>query len=779
MSEYRLFGIRHHGPGSARSLLEALGDWQPDCLLLEGPAEAQEALEWVGHAELVPPVALLIYRPDVARQAAYFPFARFSPEWQALLWSKQNQVPVRWMDLPQSIQLAQREAVEAVNEPTSSEAAESGRNEPTNAGPEVSAGPRLEMAAEAPFDPFALLGQAAGYGDGERYWEDLVEHRRSAGDVFEAIAELMTALRAEAPPPGLRERQREAWMRQSLRQALKDGYQRIAVICGAWHVPAIVPEAKSRPELSAKADKELLKNLPKVKTEVSWIPWTHSRLGWASGYGAGIESPGWYAHLWEHQDETGPRWLARVARLLRAKGIDVSSAHLIEAVRLSEALAALREKPRAGLLEFDEAVVAVLTQGRTAPLQLIAQELSVGQDFGRVPDALPAIPLQQDLEAELKKLRMKITAADQTLSLDLRKERDRDKSALLHRLLLLDVPWGEQQQESGRKGSFGESWVLAWQPEFSLRLIEAGVWGHTLAEASAARTLTTARTSRQLGELTTLLDQLLLANLPATVPELMQLLQNQAALTSDTLQLLAALPPLGRMLRYGSVRQLDAESLRQMLDGMLARVCLGLPLALKGIDAEVAHDLLDPLGKLHQMLHTLQEADWLAGWMRTIETLASDDALQGVLAGYFSRLLFDLDRWPLEQLGRRLSRMISPGTPLPQAAGWIEGLLQGSGLMLLHHQPLLKLLDQWIVSLGPEAFLESLPLIRRSFARFENAERRQLGEVVKAMGKAPPGSADPATSVPEGFDLELARKTLPMLELLLGVSAKMPSGGES
>ncbi|HEY9841419.1 MAG TPA: DUF5682 family protein, partial [Candidatus Obscuribacterales bacterium] len=587
MTNYRLFGIRHHGPGSARSLREAFAAWQPDCLLIEGPPEAQAALEWVGHDDLRPPVALLIYRSDQPRQAVYYPFAHFSPEWQALLWARGQGVPVRWMDLPQSVQLAEKaikvngeqdEPAERAAEQDENQA-ESPANDQTEEQTENQDADIVGAADQdtGPSDPFTLMGLAAGYSDGERYWEDLVEHRHSAGDVFEAIAEMMQTMREEAGQDvlgeslgeSLRERRREAWMRQSLRQALKDGFERVAVVCGAWHVPAI------NPELPAKADKELLKGLAKVKTEVSWIPWTHSRLGWASGYGAGIESPGWYAHLWEHSQETSIRWMVKIARLLRAKGLDVSSAHLIEAVRLADTLATLREKPRPGLVELNEATVSVLTQGQQAPLQLIHQELIVGRELGSVPAELPAIPLQQDLDAELRRLRLKITAAEQQLSLDLRKPRDRDKSALLHRLLLLEIPWGSLQEDYGRKGSFGESWELRWEPEFSLRLIEAGVWGHRLAEAAASRTLHRAGESRQLEFLTGLLDQVLLADLPTVIPELMQILQNQAALTSDTLQLLQALPPLGRMLRYGSVRQLDTAALRHMLDGLLARVCLG------------------------------------------------------------------------------------------------------------------------------------------------------------------------------------------------------------
>ena len=55
----QLLGIRHHGPGSARSVVRALDDLAPQVVLVELPADCEAALQWVGHHQLVPPVALL------------------------------------------------------------------------------------------------------------------------------------------------------------------------------------------------------------------------------------------------------------------------------------------------------------------------------------------------------------------------------------------------------------------------------------------------------------------------------------------------------------------------------------------------------------------------------------------------------------------------------------------------------------------------------------------------------------------------------------------------
>ena len=94
---------------------------------------------------------------------------------------------------------------------------------------------------------------------------------------------------------------REAHMRREIRKAIKEGSTNIAVICGAWHAPVL--EAIALKEISASADDATLaqfKPRKGITSECTWIPWTYDRLAAASGYGAGITSPGWYEHIWEH-----------------------------------------------------------------------------------------------------------------------------------------------------------------------------------------------------------------------------------------------------------------------------------------------------------------------------------------------------------------------------------------------------------------------------------------------------------------------------------------------
>ena len=67
-------------------------------------------------------------------------------------------------------------------------------------------------------------------------------------------------------------------MRQVLRAAIKAAHERIAVVCGAWHAPVLVPAGFP----PAQPDADLLKGLPKVKVAATWVPWTTARLASAA-----------------------------------------------------------------------------------------------------------------------------------------------------------------------------------------------------------------------------------------------------------------------------------------------------------------------------------------------------------------------------------------------------------------------------------------------------------------------------------------------------------------
>ncbi|MEU9603133.1 DUF5682 family protein [Streptomyces sp. NPDC048057] len=630
-------------------------------------------------------------------------------------------------------------------------------------------------------DPIAVLAEAAGYDDPERWWEDAVELRGAADPfaAFAALAEAMTALR-EAYGHGGHERDlaREAHMRLQLRAARKEFRDDVVVVCGAWHVPAL----GERTTLAA--DRAQLKGLPKLKVETTWVPWTHRRLARRSGYGAGIDSPGWYGHLFTAPDRPVERWLTKVAGLLRDEDVPVSPAHVIEAVRLAEALAVMRGRPLAGLTETTDAVRSVMCDGSDVQLALVRDRLVVGDVLGEVPDAAPAVPLQRDLNRRQRSLRLKPEALERELELDLRKDTDAEKSRLLHRLRLLGVGWGEPVTGRGSTGTFRETWRLRWEPELYVRVAEAGVWGTTVPSAATAKAEHGALTATALVEVTELAEDCLLAGLADALPVVMRTLADRAALDTDVSHLAQALPALARSLRYGDVRSTDTAALTEVASGLAERICVGLPPACTGLDADGAAVMRVHLDAVHSAMGLLPTAEELADrWGAVLHRLAARDTVAGVVRGRAARLLLDDGRLAEDETAALMSLALSPGTPPADAAAWIEGFVggaSGGGMLLLHDERLLGLVDAWLTGVPTDAFTDVLPLLRRTFSAYEPGVRRALGELLRRGPAAGPGAGAAGGAVAAagrpgfgpGLDRARADAVVPLVRLLLAASTE-------
>ncbi|EFH89315.1 DUF5682 family protein [Ktedonobacter racemifer] len=765
-----VFGIRHHGPGCARSLRQALTEYQPDIVLVEGPPDAQQVLPLCMHQEMRPPVAILIYAPEHPKRAVFYPFTTFSPEWQALRYSFEQGIETRFMDLPQAMQMALRLEHEEQAEQTE-------QQEPQaldHPGAEAEPGQETRNATLAPApqteereDPLGMLAEAAGYSDHESWWEQQIEQRVDSRDIFAAILEAMSALR-EGRETREEDALREAYMRQCIRTAQREGFQRIAVVCGAWHAPVLVdPGAPGE-------DQKRLKGLKKLKIEATWIPWTNSRLSYRSGYGAGITSPGWYEHLWKTPDQAVVRWVTRAARLLRKEDLDASSASVIEAVRLSETLAALRELPMPGLTELHEAIQTVLCHGNTEPMQLIREKLEIGERLGHVPEETPAIPLQRDLEQQQRQLRMAPSPESTRLELDLRKESALARSQLLHRLALLKIPWGKTLHTGNQKqGTFWEYWQVQWQVDFVVTLIEASAWGNTVFEAASAVVAHQAEDLQELPQLTSLLDQAMLAALPQAIAHLLTVIQQRAAVSADIRHLMDAMPPLARIARYGNVRGAQAELVQPILTRLFERVLVGLPSACSSLDDDAARGMLTSINHVQEALSLLNQEEERQDWQKLLRRLMEQEDLHGLLRGRSCRLLLEQHVIDGAELQRQTRLALTPALPAAQAARWIEGVLMGSGLIVLHQEELWSALDSWLSDLSGETFEALLPILRRAFSEFEPPERRAMGEKVKYLRTMPgqngavPGMTTSPTGV--GFDQQRAEGVLPVLAQLMGV----------
>jgi hypothetical protein len=735
-----LLGIRHHGPGSAASVVAALDAIDPDILLIEGPADANEVLPYATGKGLHPPVAVLVYEEDAPEKSVFYPFAEFSPEWQALQWALTHKKIVRFADLPVSSRVA--------------------------------ADGEEEEEDRALGDPFTMLARAAGESDGESWWNGLVEQSAGGADIFASIEQAMAEVRAaheEAQPTSAIEVRREAFMRLEIAKALSDAAGPVVMVCGAWHVPAL------RRKVPLAEDRALLRGLPKPKSLATWIPWTSSRLAQESGYGAGVTSPGWYQHLWDEQARTGQintaamtaGWQTKVAGLLREEGLPASTASVIEAARLAVSVASLRDHTMPGLAEMQDASLAVLCHGDEILLRLINRKLVIGDAIGEVGEDIPQMPLAEDLARWQKRLRLKPSASQEEMALDLRSETGFLKSVLFHRLNLINVPWGRIRDAQAGRGTFREIWAVVWSPELSVRLAEALRFGVTIEQAAGNAALDAAFNGADLVRCAELVGQCLKADLGDAAVKLTARLQALAVSEGDILKLMRAVGPLANVLRYGTARKMPVEALTGLVTSMAAEVSAGIAPACRGLNDEAAQAMFAAMQSFDVAVTLLEEAHHREAWLAALAQVSRDTLASPFLRGYASRRLYDSQIAGSEETGRKLSLATSAAVPAAESGAWMEGFLSGAAQVLLHDTRLFGLVDEWLSGLNEEMLTELLPLLRRAVGSFDPMERRRLIEIVRK---------GPVSIVPEGpmqtGDPETAARFAaiePLLRIILGI----------
>ncbi|MCB0706716.1 MAG: hypothetical protein KDC34_15480 [Saprospiraceae bacterium] len=746
MRELKVFGIRHHGPGSARSLRKAIHAFGPDCLLIEGPTDADALIPYVSDDGLVPPVAMLIYDPKDFNWAGYFPFARFSPEWQALKYGLKQGIETRFIDWPMGLSWEMELA------------ARQGRlfNQ------------QLPKRQTWEQDPLKYMAQIAGYEDSERWWDIYFERASNELEVFEVINEMMGALRSELGHGDDSNLWREAHMRKEIRSAVKSGKERIAVVCGAWHAPAL----EAWEGIPASVDNQVFKGIRKRNTQASWIPWTYERLAVSSGYAAGVESPAWYRMLFDSRKEVTIRFLTKAARLLRQEKLDASSAQVIDAVRLAEGLAAMRGLDLPGIQELRESALSTFCEGATARLKLIDHKLVVGDRVGKVPGNIPQVPLMRDLEKSIKSARLGSEYESSEVlrkQLDLRVPSNRAASVILHRLIALEIPWGTRQnQRAGALGSFQENWRLKWRATFSLKVIEASVFGKTLEEAASNFLLQQAAKTLSLAKLGEITEIALLGELPKILPDIIRHLNQLAARAEDVISMMEALPVLVRVFRYGDVRQTPPADVELLVRQWIPRIALGLPASCTALDMDEARAHFKRIREVDQSIQLLQHPAEEESWNQALQRVAGRQAISPLIQGGTTRICLDRGIESFQQTELRMRFALSVTQEAMQASHWLEGFLFGSGLLVIHQPVIWNILDSWVQALSADRFQEILPLLRRSFSNFPKSERSEIWKL--ANGKKPE-----LTQSADIINEELEEVVWPMIQLLLGGKSRPES----
>lgn len=722
------FGVRHLSPMGAWHLREFLERNRPDLVLVEGLDDATGLLRDVTRKQTEPPIAILAYTDTQPVRTLIYPFARYSPEYQAVCWAHAHDVPVEFFDLPSDVLLGLQDREIERLEKKRREA----REEPA----------ALVGVPEPRPSLFQQIASLAGERDYDTYWERQFEHNPEPGSYLGAAAELgrvVRELEEEEPLWRAENLVREAYMRRRVGEALASGHraERIVAVVGAYHVPAL------NGEFPAMTDQELA-SLPRRSSKLTLMPYSYYRLSSQSGYGAGNHAPAYFELLWQTLNENGVgdlsrRYLSLVARHLRDAGTHRSTAEVIDAVRLAETLSALKDGLAPTLADLRDAAVTLLGQGEAVTVRDALARVDVGTAIGRLPKGVSQTSIQSDFDQELRRLKLENyrTAVSQELELDLRENRrvkseaaaflDLHRSSFFHRLRVLGVNFARPAPTRQQSATWAEKWVLQWTPETEIQLVEAVLLGETVELATAYKFKSQLEASGSIADAAAMVGDACQCGLMKSMELARRRLQELAATSHEFTALAAAAWQLSLVVRYGDVRRFDPEPLLPLLEELFVDAALAL-FAAAGCDDKAVKPMtqaVDEVNKVGLGFHDCVEEPL---WVEQLRRLADADDRNPALSGYACAILLERGLMENEALAREVSRRISPGVAADLGAGWFEGLARRNRYALLARQTLWEQLAGYIESLDEEQFRRALVFLRRAFGPFSAREKRHIAE---------------------------------------------------
>ena len=217
---------------------------------------------------------------------------------------------------------------------------------------------------------------------------------------------------------------------------------------------------------ASRDDARCSSGLPKVKVAATWVPWTSAGSPSRSGYGAGVDRarlvPAPLRPTPGRRTPSSPLAGPGRPRCCASEDLDARTASVVEAVRLADALAAVRGRPSAGPRRARRTPPRpCCATASTLPLQLVAPRLVVGEAWAPCPTTTPMVPLAADLAAQQRRCGCKPRRPRRRRDLDLRKPSAAGPVGPAAPAALLGVDWGAPADAGRTTGTFKEAWALA------------------------------------------------------------------------------------------------------------------------------------------------------------------------------------------------------------------------------------------------------------------------------------------------------------------------------
>lgn len=701
----KTFGIRHFSPAGAYFVRKFLNENRPDVVLIEGPADFDFLMDDIVSKNLLPPFAIMAYTKEVPIETVLYPFAVYSPEYQAILWARENNKECHFFDLESNIMLG----LESKNED--------------------------EIISDAP-NKIHDKEKTSDF-DMESFWERVLEQSEDMNAYKSGSALFGESLRNE-DEVSLRDIIRESFMKRKIKEIIDSGIdsEKIVAITGAFHTSAIQSLD------GAMTDKEY-DSLKKKDSNITLMPYSYYRLSKRTGYGAGNTAPAYYELLWQgfiKNDKTyhERKYLSLLAKYMREHGGIVSSAQVIEATMLSRSIANLRGGSIPTLVDLKDAGITCMGGGSFGEMAMGFAQSDIGTKIGVVPQESMKTSIQSDFLSRLKALKLEkykeLVATP--LQLDLRENLrvkskesaflDLNRSFFLYRLVTLGIDFAKIERNRQDNATWAENWILQWTPEAEIQIVESVLKGDTIDEAVAFVLGERLNNAISISEIADIIEAAFNCGIPKIVEGAGRKLDEMASGAVSIHEIAVTTSKLSDMILFGDIRKLD----RKPLEPIVKRLCIRAALILAGesaCDDMAAVILVEDIQSIHNVfvLHDFLDKDL---WFDKLMEVSNRDDLNTKISGLATAILLDTGKTDENTLRIEVARRLSAGMPAELGANWFAGLSIRNHYALIGRLTLWESLSEYMDSLDEEEFRRSLVFLRRAFVDYSSKEKDMIAE---------------------------------------------------
>ena len=717
-------GIRHLSPNGAFHIRKVLEEQQPFLVLIEGPCDFTPLIKNFANPEVVPPVAILAYTTEKPIQTLLIPFALYSPEYQAILWCMENKVECRFIDLPSDIVMKQPEESDVTT-----------ADDPTDEDDES-----LEPKAEEqqPFHVYQKLSESS-LGNHEVFWESHIEH--SQGRYFDVVNTFGSQLRQTDQKSDFETAKnllRESHMKMEIKNAIDEGTptEQIVVIAGSYHIDGLQGDT---PIMTA----EEKASLPRVATKYTLMPYSYFKLSSQSGYGAGNRAPNYYHMLWDGINkndlpQVSYRYLTTMAREMRQGGHSASSAQIIDAVGLADALATMNDRTFPTLNDLQDATLTCFGEGDLGSLAKARTLTEIGTTMGRLPKGVSNTSVQQDFQNLIDDLKLDryVTVTNQEIHLDLRENInvktakaafiDLNRSFFFHKLRVLGVHFSDPIYDNQDNASWREKWNLQWTTEVEIALVECSLLGETIETATVEAMKKQLEDHPTVDDITANIRDSFLCGLPSALHSFISILQSATIDSTDFIGFTKCLTHLSTILSYGELRKVPTDGISDILKDLYLKALL-MTTDAANCNNEQVSEMTHAIDAMNQVTLDFDFVDEKL-WLSVLGELSESMSINPFLSGYATAILIERGFISPQQMEDKIIFHLSAGMDGAISANWLEGLCMKNRYPLILNLNIWKQLDTYIQTLDIDEFKRVLLFLRRAFTRFSSNEKDSIAE---------------------------------------------------